>query len=122
MFGQSSFANYAVVDERNAVKIDEDVDLKALCSLGCGVQTGAGAVLNRMKPIPGSSIVVFGCGAVGMSGIMAAKIAGCSTIIAVDVLSHGLTAKKLGATMCSRKRSSRAEEVRKSRERARITS
>ncbi len=115
MFGQSSFANYAVVDERNAVKVDEDVDLKALCSLGCGVQTGAGAVLNRMKPIPGSSIVVFGCGAVGMSGIMAAKIAGCSTIIAVDVVKSRLDlAKELGAThVINGKECNTPEEVKK---------
>lgn len=87
MFGQGSFATYVIADQSNTVKIDVDNDetLSRLCSLGCGVQTGAGAVLNRMKPRPGSSIAVFGCGNVGLSGVMAAKIAGCSTIITVDI-------------------------------------
>ncbi len=98
-FGQGSFATYTVVDARNAVKIDPEVDLKALCSLGCGINTGAGAVLNRLKPEEGSSLVVFGCGAVGMAAVMAGKIAGCSTIIAVDVVDSRLEmAKELGAT------------------------
>ncbi|MBQ8975320.1 MAG: alcohol dehydrogenase catalytic domain-containing protein, partial [Oscillospiraceae bacterium] len=86
LFGQGSFATYCVIDEHNAVKVDPEVDLKPLCSLGCGVQTGAGTVLNRMKPKPGDTMVVFGCGAVGISGIMAAKLAGCSTIIGVDIV------------------------------------
>ena len=100
-FGQGSFADYAIVDERNAVKvaIESEDDLANLCSLGCGVQTGAGAVLNRLKPPAGSSIAVFGCGGVGISAIMAAAIAGCSTIIGVDVVPARLElAKELGAT------------------------
>jgi aryl-alcohol dehydrogenase len=98
-FGQGGFADHVVVDARNAVKVDKDVDLPALCSLGCGVQTGAGSVLNGLKPEPGSSLVVFGCGAVGISAIMAAKIAGCSKIIAVDVVPERLKlCKKVGAT------------------------
>jgi len=85
MFGQGSFATYVVADQSNTVKvdIDSDDDLANLCSLGCGIQTGAGSVLNRMKPRPGSSIAVFGCGNVGLGAVMAAKISGCSTIIAV---------------------------------------
>ena len=85
MFGQGSFATYVVADQSNTVKIDVDSDdvLSRLCSLGCGIQTGAGSVLNRMKPRPGSAIAVFGCGNVGLGAVMAAKIAGCSTIIAV---------------------------------------
>lgn len=98
-FGQGGFADHAIVDARNAVKVDPDVDLPALCSLGCGVQTGAGSVLNGLKPEPGSSLVVFGCGAVGISAIMAAKIAGCSRIIAVDVVESRLAlCKEVGAT------------------------
>jgi aryl-alcohol dehydrogenase len=92
MFGQGSFATYAIADQKNTIKVDVSIDeLKALCSLGCGIQTGAGAVLNRMKPRPGSAIAIFGMGAVGLAGIMAAKIAGCSTIIAV----HGRRGKEL---------------------------
>ena len=100
-FGQGSFADHVIIDARNAVKvaIDTDDDLAKLCSLGCGVQTGAGAVLIRIKPKKGSSIAVFGCGGVGMSAIMAAAIAGCSTIIGVDVVPSRLDlAKEFGAT------------------------
>jgi aryl-alcohol dehydrogenase len=93
MFGQGSFATYAIADQRNTIKVDVDSDeqLSQLCSLGCGVQTGAGAVLNRMAPRPGSAIAVFGMGTVGLAAVMAAKIAGCSTIIAV----HGRRGKEL---------------------------
>src|SRR5699024_12662400 len=75
-FGQSSFATYAVVKSRNAVKVDADVDLALLGPLGCGIQTGAGTVLNNLKPDFASSLVVYGAGAVGLSAVMAAKIAG----------------------------------------------
>ncbi len=99
LFGQSSFATYAVANQDNAIKVDIDVDeLKALCSLGCGVQTGAGAVLNRMKPRPGSSIAIFGCGAVGLAAIMAAKLSGCSTIIAIHGSKGREEALGFGAT------------------------
>ena len=99
LFGQSSFADHCIVEARHAVKVDPEVDLKALCSLGCGVQTGAGAVLCRMKPEPGSSIAIFGAGAVGLSAVMAAKIAGCSKIIVVDLVDARLElAKEMGAT------------------------
>lgn len=100
-FGQGSFADHVIVDARNAVKADvaSDDELAPLCSLGCGVQTGAGAVLNRIKPKKGTSIAIFGCGGVGMSAIMAAAIAGCTTIIGVDVVPSRLSlAKELGAT------------------------
>ena len=100
-FGQGSFAEYVVVDARNAVKVEVDSDdkLAGLCSLGCGVQTGAGAVFNRLDPKIKTSIAVFGCGGVGMGAIMAAVIAKCSTIIGVDVAASRLElAKECGAT------------------------
>ena len=99
-FGQSSFATYAVANENSAVKIPyDDVELALTGPMGCGIQTGAGAVLNRLRPTFGSSIAVFGCGTVGMSAIMAAKIAGCQTIIAVGGNPGSLElAKELGAT------------------------
>ncbi|MEK4627811.1 MAG: NAD(P)-dependent alcohol dehydrogenase [Solibacillus sp.] len=98
-FGQSSFGTFAIAHERNVVKVDPDVDLALLGPLGCGIQTGAGTVLNRIKPEFGSSIVIYGCGAVGLSALMAAKIAGCQYIIAVDVHDSRLElAKELGAT------------------------
>ena len=99
LFGQGSFADHCIIAERNAVKVDPEVELKSLCSLACGAQTGAGAVLNRMKPMPGDSLVVFGCGAVGISAVMAGKLAGCSTIIAVDIVPSRLElARECGAT------------------------
>lgn len=98
-FGQSSFATYAIAKSRNAVKVDPEVDLALLGPLGCGIQTGAGTVLNRLKPEFGSSIVIYGAGAVGLSAVMAAKIIGCQHIIAVDVHDSRLElAKVLGAT------------------------
>jgi len=100
-FGQGAFATYAVADARYAVKIEgvPDDKIKYLCSLGCGAQTGAGAVLNRIKPEPASTLVVFGAGGVGMAAIMAAKIAGCIRIIAVDIVPERLElAKEFGAT------------------------
>ncbi len=98
-FGQSSFATHAVAKAKNAVKVDPEVDLALLGPLGCGIQTGAGTVLNRLKPDFGSSIVIYGAGAVGLSALMAAKIIGCQQIIAVDVHDNRLDlAKELGAT------------------------
>ena len=98
-FGQSSFGAYAVSTERNTVKVDKDIPLELLGPLGCGIQTGAGAILNALKVGPGESVVVFGTGAVGLSAIMAAKIAGASTIVAVDVVPERLEqARSLGAT------------------------
>ena len=98
-FGQSSFGTYAVAHERNVVKVDKEVDLALLGPLGCGIQTGAGTVLNRIQPKFGTSIAIYGCGAVGLSAVMAAKIAGCKHIIAVDVHDNRLElAKELGAT------------------------
>ena len=69
-FGQSAFAEYAVVDADCAIKVEDDsIDLGIVAPLGCGIQTGAGTVLNFLKPEFGTSIVVFGCGTVGMSAI-----------------------------------------------------
>ena len=98
-FGQSSFGTHAVAHERNVVKVDADVDLALLGPLGCGIQTGAGTVLNRLKPEFGTSIAVYGCGAVGLSAIMAAKLLNCRHIFAVDLHESRLElAKELGAT------------------------
>jgi aryl-alcohol dehydrogenase len=98
-FQQSSFSTYAIAHERNTVKITKKVDLKLMGPLGCGIQTGAGTVMNTLNPNPGTSIAVFGVGSVGLSAIMAAKNAGCAQIIAVDINNSRLRlAKKLGAT------------------------
>ena len=98
-FGQSSFATYSLTTERSVIKVDADLPLDVLAPMGCGIQTGAGAVLNTMKVRPGASFVVFGSGAVGLSGLMAAKIAGCSPLIAIDTVPSRLElATELGAT------------------------
>jgi aryl-alcohol dehydrogenase len=98
-FAQSSFATYAIAKERNAIKVPADAPLELLGPLGCGVQTGAGAVINALQVRPGTSFVSYGAGAVGLSSVMAAKVAGATTIVAVDVVASRLTlAKELGAT------------------------
>jgi aryl-alcohol dehydrogenase len=98
-FGQSSFATYAVCHERNIVKVSKDAPLELLGPLACGIQTGAGAVINALKVGPGRSIAVFGAGSVGLSAVMAARVVGATTIIAVDVNPDRLEmAKELGAT------------------------
>lgn len=98
-FQQSSFGSFTIANERFAVKVRDDVPLAYVSALACGGQTGAGAVFNVMTPRPGDSFAVFGVGAVGLSGLMAAKIAGCDPIIAVDVHDSRLAlARELGAT------------------------
>ncbi|WP_217253628.1 NAD(P)-dependent alcohol dehydrogenase [Streptomyces sp. AC602_WCS936] len=83
-FGQSSFATYAVVQERGVVKVPSDLPATVAAPLGCGGQTGAGTVLNRLRPLPGTSLVVLGAGGVGLSALMAAVAAGCDPVVAVD--------------------------------------
>ncbi len=98
-FQQSSFGTFALTQERYAVKVRNDAPLEQLGPLACGGQTGAGAVLNVLKPAAGDGFAVFGVGAVGLSALMAAKIAGCDPIVAVDVHDHRLAlARDLGAT------------------------
>ncbi len=98
-FGQSSFATYAIATERNAIKVRKDAPLELLGPLGCGVQTGAGTVLNALKVTAGSSFAAFGAGAVGLSAVMAARVAGATTIVAIDVVASRLElARELGAT------------------------
>lgn len=98
-FGQSSFSTHANVLERCVVKVDPEAPLEMLAPLGCGLQTGAGAVLNELRPQAGSSLAVIGTGAVGSAAIMAARIAGCTTVIAVDLHDSRLElARELGAS------------------------
>jgi len=98
-FHQSSFAQYALAVERNVVRLRDDAPLDLLGPLGCGIQTGAGAVLNALRPSPGQSIAVFGTGSVGLAAVMAARLAGCDPIVAIDVQPSRLAvARELGAT------------------------
>lgn len=97
--GQSSLATYAVANERNTVVIDKDLPLATLAPLGCGVQTGAGAVLLALGVGVGARVAVFGAGAVGLSAVMAAAVAGATTIVAVDLNARRLAlAQECGAT------------------------
>jgi len=98
-FQQSSFATYSLALPRNLVKVPKELDLPSLAPLGCGIQTGAGCVMNSLNISPAATLAVFGCGAVGLSAIMAAKVVGVKCIIAVDLNSYRLdVAKRLGAT------------------------
>ncbi|MGH9275380.1 MAG: NAD(P)-dependent alcohol dehydrogenase [Acidimicrobiales bacterium] len=98
-FGQSSFATHALATARNVVVVDKGLPLEKLGPLGCGIQTGAGSALVALDVQPGTSIVVFGVGAVGLAAIMGAVVAEAATIVAVDLHPHRLDlALELGAT------------------------
>jgi aryl-alcohol dehydrogenase len=98
-FGQSSFARHALTARRNAVVVDPTVDLSLVAAFGCGVQTGAGAVLNVLQPSPRSRLVVFGLGGVGMAAVMAAAALGVQQVVGVDLAaSRRATALEVGAT------------------------
>jgi aryl-alcohol dehydrogenase len=98
-FAQSAFATHAIATTRNVIKIEDDLPLELLAPLGCGIQTGMGSVMNVLRPQVATSIAIFGVGAVGLSAIIAARIVGCSTIIAVDVVpERPRVALELGAT------------------------
>lgn len=98
-FGQSSFADLCVARAANAIKVDRALPLELLGPLSCGVLTGAGAVFSSLAVAPGSSFVVFGTGAVGLSAVMAARVAGATTIVAVDRNPDRLVAaSEFGAT------------------------
>ncbi|WP_221585918.1 NAD(P)-dependent alcohol dehydrogenase [Microbacterium sp. G2-8] len=98
-FGQSSFAAHTNADERSVVKVGDDVPLEMLGPLGCGIQTGAGAVMNSLRPEAGSTLAVFGAGAVGLAAVLGAVAVGVGRVIAVDVNPDRLAlAEELGAT------------------------
>ena len=98
-FGQSSFASYSLCAASALVPVPADAPVEILGPLACGIGTGAGAVLNALRPWIGSSVVVYGAGAVGLSAVMAARLTGATTIIAVDRLASRLSlARELGAT------------------------
>jgi aryl-alcohol dehydrogenase len=98
-FGQSSFATHAVAGERNVVKIESAIGFDIAAPFGCGVQTGAGAVLTSLDVPAGSSLALFGTGTVGLAAVMAGVIAGATTIVGVDIVPSRLElARELGAT------------------------
>jgi aryl-alcohol dehydrogenase len=98
-FGQSSFATYALAYERNVLKLPDDIPFELAAPLGCGVQTGVGGVVLALAARKGSSILITGGGAVGLSAVMGAAIQGCGTIVVVEPLaSRRKLALELGAT------------------------
>ena len=99
LWGRARFATHVVCHDRNVIAVGRDAPLELLGPLGCGVITGAGAVINSLKVGVGKSIAVFGTGSVGLSGIMAAKLVGAGKIIAIDLRDDRLKlAGELGAT------------------------
>lgn len=99
MTGLGTFAEELIVGDAGVVKVDADVPLDIAALIGCGVTTGVGASINSAGVTPGSSVVVFGCGGVGISAIQGARIAGASAILAVDTVESKLEqAKHFGAT------------------------
>jgi Zn-dependent alcohol dehydrogenase len=98
-FGQSSFARHTIVHRTSLVKVPQETPLELFAPLGCGIQTGVGAVFNTLNVKPGSSVAVFGVGSVGLAAVMGAKARKASTIIAIDLQPRRLElAKELGAT------------------------
>jgi aryl-alcohol dehydrogenase len=98
-FGQSSYATHCVVRANQAVRVDRAVPLEVLGHLGCGVATGAGAILNVLRPSIGASVVIFGVGTVGLAAVMAARCSPATRIVAVDRVAARLKlAADLGAT------------------------
>ena len=97
-FRHSSFAKASVVNEKYVVKCLYPEDMQIYAPLGCGFQTGAGTVLNALKPKKEDSIVIFGLGSVGLAALMAANYLKLSQIITVDIMQEKLQlAKELGA-------------------------
>lgn len=115
-FQQSSFATHALATEGNVVKLPHDLPPEQAAAFPCGVNTGAGAVFNVLRPQPGASFAVFGAGAVGLAGLMAARIAGCATLVAVDLHENRLAlARELGAThVCNPGKADPVEAIRRS--------
>ncbi len=98
-FQQSSFATYALATARNTVHVPDDIPLEIAAPFGCGIQTGAGAVLNVLDLDAHESLVVFGAGSVGLAAIMAAAVVGCTPVVAVDpIADRRALAMSLGAT------------------------
>ncbi|SLH87986.1 Zn-dependent alcohol dehydrogenase, class III [Mycobacteroides abscessus subsp. abscessus] len=98
-FGQSSLAGYALATADNTVVIDPSVDPVVAAPLGCGFQTGAGAVLNLLRPEADSWLVVYGAGAVGLAALLAARtLDGVRTVVVETSAQRRALALELGAT------------------------
>jgi len=99
--GVSGFAEYAVVSERSAVRVDADLPPRIAALFGCAVMTGVGAVVNTAGVLPGQSVAVFGLGGVGLSSVLGAAAASAWPLVAIDVVPEKLAlARELGASHC----------------------
>ncbi len=97
----TTFSEFSIISENRLVVLNENISMREAAMLGCVVPTGVGVVLNTAKPEAGKDIAIFGTGGVGLCAVAAAKIAGCKTIIAVDVKENKLLiARQMGATHC----------------------
>lgn len=97
--GITTFATYSVISENRLTVVPEGMSMRLAALVGCAVPTGAGVVFNTAQPRPGQSVVVFGVGGIGSCAVAAAGLAGCTPVIAVDVLPDKLSlARRLGAT------------------------
>jgi aryl-alcohol dehydrogenase len=111
--GQSSFASHTVVSARSAIPIPRDLPLELMGPLGCGLTTGVGTVMNSLRPPPGSTLVVFGVGTVGLAAVMGARLCGVARVIAVDTRDARLAmALELGATHAVRAGADAVEQIR----------
>jgi aryl-alcohol dehydrogenase len=99
VLGQSSFATHALASRRSAVRVPRDLPFEHLAPLGCSVQTGAGAVLNVLRPEPGSSMVVFGAGPVGLSAVMAGVATGVEVAVVEPDDGRRALAQQFGAVV-----------------------
>ncbi|BAL87399.1 putative alcohol dehydrogenase [Actinoplanes missouriensis 431] len=99
MAGCGAFAEEMVVPRAGAVRIGDDVPYEVAALIGCGVTTGVGAVINTARVRPGDTVVVIGCGGVGIAAVQGARVAGAAVIVAVDtVAARHETARRFGAT------------------------
>ena len=97
--GTSTFANYTVLPEIALAKIREDAPFDKVCYIGCGVTTGVGAVINTAKVEPGSNVVIFGLGGIGLNVIQGARLVGANMIVGVDINPDKVAlAEKFGMT------------------------
>lgn len=99
MHHQSSLATHVLATRENTYLIPDDLPFEYAAPIGCGLMTGAGGVVNLLKPKAGSTIVIFGCGAVGLAAIAAARREGCGTIIAVDLEAERLEIARVAGAM-----------------------
>ena len=99
--GTSTFSEYTVVAEISVAKVTESAPLEKVCLLGCGISTGYGAVVNTAKVEPGSTVGVWGLGAIGLAVVMGCKMVGASRIIGVDINPEKFPlGKEFGTTEC----------------------